>query len=54
MRYLLQFEIEKKQSKYWIPFFITSENKENVDEVGKRILLQLKDNFDSVNTYSID
>ena len=54
MRYLLQFEIEKKHSKYWMPFFMTSENKENVDEVGKRILLQLKDNFDSVNSYSIE
>ncbi len=54
MRYLLQFEIEKKHSKYWVPFFMNSDNKENVEQLGKKIFSKLKENFDSVSTCSFD
>lgn len=54
MRYLLQFEIEKKNSKYWVPFFMNSDNKENVEQLGKKLFSKLKENFDSVSTCSFD
>ena len=55
MNYLIQFQFQKdKQSHYWLPLFLESENKDDATKVAKETYTVLKNTFSKVNNYSID